>query len=219
MSYEEEQRKIQRLLEEFLSDDDDDEDWLQEDSADDYKPGDSDDESSYESSTSEEFPKIKGQKKEIVKPKVTSLDDGNENAEDIQLDVTINAIEDQGEVHNEVIHEDEHESDTIQQTIEAVISEYILSDENDNGDAAPNDNDNVINWFEPDGSFIKQFSFMEPTPGIKQYIIDSYYDKKPYNFFKLLLTDEIIAEICKETNRYAEQSNAKTIYTKSRLRW
>lgn len=61
-------------------------------------------------------------------------------------------------------------------------------------------------------------TFTENSPGINEEIIENFIDKEPYDFFKLLFTNEIIHHIVIETNRYAAQTVKKEKKPNSRVR-
>lgn len=133
-------------------------------------------------------------------------------------------MESQEELYDDEIQYNTAVQDTVSNIIESVISQYVLDDaDNDengnNADDATATHNEIMNWFVPDGSFMKKFTFTESTPGIKQYLRDAYQNKEPYDFFKIFITEEIIDHIVMETNRYAEQLKSKMKFKKSRLQW
>jgi hypothetical protein len=73
-----------------------------------------------------------------------------------------------------------------------------------------------INW-KPidDSSKLSGFKFTENKCGIKEEIMETFINKEPYDYMKLLITDDIINHIVLETNRYAAQSMEKEKKTKS----
>ncbi|CAH1981847.1 unnamed protein product [Acanthoscelides obtectus] len=90
----------------------------------------------------------------------------------------------------------------IQNVIEDVISQYAIESE-DEEMQTPDSGDN-IHWGPVDGSSLKHFGFAEADIGIKPEFYENY-DKEPYDFFKLFITDEIIEYMVYQTNLYAEQ--------------
>ncbi|KAL3286447.1 hypothetical protein HHI36_000954 [Cryptolaemus montrouzieri] len=97
-----------------------------------------------------------------------------------------------------------HTADTnIQRTIESIISNFTMeSDESEQED----DENSVsnLNWDTVDGSKLKKFDFEVEEVGMKtEYYAE--YNKEPYFFFKLFVTDEIIVYIVEQTNIYAQQ--------------
>lgn len=107
----------------------------------------------------------------------------------------------------------------VSQTIEDVISKFLLvdsssSDEEDNVDLAAN-----LTWGPVLGN-LKFFLFTEQNPGVKAIIYEEFYNKSPYDFYKLMVSDELINHIVIETNRYAQQCKQKNTLQKSRIiRW
>ncbi|KAG5895814.1 hypothetical protein JTB14_028518 [Gonioctena quinquepunctata] len=59
------------------------------------------------------------------------------------------------------------------------------------------------------GTSLKQFPFDLSNPGIKAHLYDDYIRKYPYDVFLLLITDEIVTFIVKETIHHAEQQFPK----------
>ncbi|KAL3278187.1 hypothetical protein HHI36_013526 [Cryptolaemus montrouzieri] len=100
-----------------------------------------------------------------------------------------------------------HTADTnIQRTIESIISNFTIeSDESEQED----DENSVsnLNWDTVDGSKLKKFDFVEEV-GIKTECYTEY-NREPYFFFKLFVTDEIIVYIVEQTNIYAQQKLAQ----------
>lgn len=66
-------------------------------------------------------------------------------------------------------------------------------------------------------SKLQMFDFAVATVGINEELHERYFDKSPYDFFRLFLTDEILRHIVNETNRYAAQEKAKITKPKSRV--
>lgn len=104
----------------------------------------------------------------------------------------------------------------VSQTIEDVISQFLLddsssSDEEDNVDLANN-----LTWGPVLGN-LKNFLFTEQNPGVKAIIYEEFYNKTPYDFYKLMVSDELINYIVIETNRYAQQCKQKNTSQKSRI--
>jgi hypothetical protein len=58
-----------------------------------------------------------------------------------------------------------------------------------------------LTWGPVDGSHLKVFGF---DAGVKAEFYNMY-QKDPYDFYKLFVTDDIIEHIAKQTNLYAQQ--------------
>jgi hypothetical protein len=106
----------------------------------------------------------------------------------------------------------------VSETIERVILQFFdkLSLEDTEEDAAGTSTSSSfnklfeINW-KPvdDSSKLSGFKFTENKCGIKEEIMETFINKEPYDYMKLLITDDIINHIVLETNRYAAQSMEK----------
>lgn len=82
--------------------------------------------------------------------------------------------------------------------IEEVIRQFAeQDDETENDGVGPA-------WHYVDGSHLKNIDFALRNAGIKPDLYDMY-NNDPYDFFKLFLTDDIIAYIVDQTNIYAAQ--------------
>ncbi|KAL3279870.1 hypothetical protein HHI36_017376 [Cryptolaemus montrouzieri] len=94
----------------------------------------------------------------------------------------------------------------IQRTIESIISNFTIeSDESEQEDENSVSN---LNWDTVEESKLKKFDFEVEEVGTKtEYYAE--YNREPYFFFKLFLTDEIIVYIVEHTNIYAQQKLAK----------
>ncbi|KAJ3642669.1 hypothetical protein Zmor_025430 [Zophobas morio] len=104
--------------------------------------------------------------------------------------------------------------DTINDVIERCMEEG--SDEDNANEHC--DNTNELTWEDVSGRNLKLFPFTEINVGVKEEIYAEYYDKGPYEFFKLFLTDELISMMVIETNRYATQCKASATLPKARIR-
>jgi hypothetical protein len=114
----------------------------------------------------------------------------------------------------------------VSETIERVILQFFdkLSLEDTEEDAAGTSTSSSfnklfeINW-KPidDSSKLSGFKFTENKCGINEEIMETFINKEPYDYMKLLITDDIINHIVLETNRYAAQSMEKKKKTKSRI--
>lgn len=104
----------------------------------------------------------------------------------------------------------------VSETIENVIMQFQI-------DNASSSEDEVIQpanqptWSPVTGNHLKTFPFAENDPGVKPEVHTQFFDKNPYNFYKLMVPDDIMNEIAFETNRYAAQCKNKNILRKSRI--
>ncbi|KAK9736406.1 Transposase IS4 [Popillia japonica] len=106
------------------------------------------------------------------------------------------------------------QSGTIQSVIEDVVANYSIEDDAEIASAIASNN---LNWGPIDGTSLKRFDFTEPNSGIKAEFYE-YYNKQPYDFFKLFVTDEIINDMVYQTNLYAEQVLKETQKTKGHVK-
>nr|CAH7758956.1 unnamed protein product [Callosobruchus chinensis] len=91
----------------------------------------------------------------------------------------------------------------IQETIESVISGFTVdSEESDQADDL--DTSTELNWGPIDEQKLKNFNFQSQNSGIRDEFF-TMYDKAPYDFYRLFLTDEILELITEQTNIYANQ--------------
>lgn len=96
------------------------------------------------------------------------------------------------------------QDDLVSNTIETVISEFTRQD-SEIGELA--DNSNLL-WQDVDGSNLQKFVFNLDGSGIQPEFYN-LYEKEPYDFSKIFLTDEIVTYIVDQTNLYATQKAAK----------
>ncbi|KAL3273607.1 hypothetical protein HHI36_015039 [Cryptolaemus montrouzieri] len=95
----------------------------------------------------------------------------------------------------------------IQKTIEPIISNFTIefdeSEQEDDEKSVSN-----LNWDTIDESKLKKFDFEVEEMGMKtEYYAE--YNRDPYLFFKLFITDEIIIYFDEQTNIYAQQKLAQ----------
>lgn len=107
--------------------------------------------------------------------------------------------------------------DPVQETIEQVIQAHQnFSDtesEDENEPAASSD----VTWNNVSGTFLKTFTFSEEHPGVKPEIYETYFDKSPFDFYKIFLSQDILVMMVEETNRYAAQMKNKETHRKARI--
>lgn len=105
----------------------------------------------------------------------------------------------------------------ITETIEDVIAQFRLDESSSEPEnTSPPIGDPI--WGPVRGNNLKHFPLTEPNPGVKAEIYERFYDKTPYDFYKLMVTDDIISHIVLETNRYAEQCKTRNNLPKSRIK-
>ncbi|KAJ8946600.1 hypothetical protein NQ314_008855 [Rhamnusium bicolor] len=108
--------------------------------------------------------------------------------------------------------------DSIDKVIEQVILEHTASsDSSESEDDSSVNNDNEIIWGAVTGDNKKQFSISEQNPEILTELYN-YYDKSPYEFYKMIVNDELFELFVTETNKYAEQEEQKKTKNKSRIK-
>nr|CAI5852091.1 unnamed protein product [Callosobruchus analis] len=91
----------------------------------------------------------------------------------------------------------------IQETIESVITGFTVdSEESDQADDL--DTSTELKWGPIDVQKLKNFNFQCQNSGIRDEFF-TMYDKAPYDFYRLFLTDEILELITEQTNIYANQ--------------
>lgn len=103
----------------------------------------------------------------------------------------------------------------IDEIIESVIAQNAYDntsdDENESPDTLP------ISWNSLTGNYKKNFPFAEGKPGIDAFLYDNY-EKSPYEVYKMIINDDIFQLFVTETNRYAAQEKDKSIFRKSRIK-
>lgn len=112
---------------------------------------------------------------------------------------------------------DDNGTSHISRTIEDVIRNFRLQSASSSEDEDIQASDNQPSWNPVRGIHLKKNPFTENDPGVKTEIHNQFFDKSPYNFYKLMVPDDVINHIVVETNRYAAQSKNKNIRRKSRI--
>ncbi|KAF2882178.1 hypothetical protein ILUMI_24004 [Ignelater luminosus] len=108
-------------------------------------------------------------------------------------------------------------SNNIDEIIEQVIAHNInYEDESDEDNINQETNTNFA-WMQVFGIHLNDFSFTENNSGIRRHIYDDY-QKSPYDFYKMLITDEIFQLFVNETNLYAHQEKTKNSTPNSRIK-
>ena len=108
-------------------------------------------------------------------------------------------------------------SDNVLDTINDVIERNVQESDEESSETEQPDNSEELMWEEVSGLHLNLFSFTETSAGVKEEIHAEYFDKVPYDFFKLFLTEEVLELMVTETNRYAAQSKASTKLPKARI--
>ncbi|KAF2898136.1 hypothetical protein ILUMI_08034 [Ignelater luminosus] len=108
-------------------------------------------------------------------------------------------------------------SNNIDEIIKQVIAHNInYEDESDEDDINQETNTNFA-WMQVSGIYLNDFSFTENNSKIRRHIYDDY-QKSPYDFYKMLITDEIFQLFVNETNLYAHQEKTKSSTPISRIK-
>lgn len=109
--------------------------------------------------------------------------------------------------------------DAVDQTINEVIFQSVGDDNTENSDEEPDvELEDSVDWKPIDNmSQLHKFDFSESKIGIREDLLEKYFDKSAYDVFRLFFTDHIINHIVIETNRYAEQVKASITKPKSRV--
>ncbi|KAJ8927402.1 hypothetical protein NQ314_020182, partial [Rhamnusium bicolor] len=130
---------------------------------------------------------------------------------EISTDISTNEIDIDTSEKNNI-------NDSVMDTIEQVIRDNLTdNDDKMNIDDELMTSEDII-WEDMSGAHLKTFQFTEGnTAGIKLELYERYYDKDPWDFYKLLVNQEIITMMVEETNKYAEQCKAKEQAPKARI--
>lgn len=194
-SYENEQRTLQKLMEEVLSDE---EDEPFQASSDEYEP-DSSHSSSYSSADSDE-PLVKKKKTSTYKTALsggeTLLGEGCSR----QLPEVIDNLASPNDLHR---------NDPVSETIEAVINQFQVDSSDEDEECLVQ----TLTWQVVTGQHLKDFQFDAPEKGVSNSLFE-HADKPPVFFFKLIVDEDLVDHIVTETNRYASQRKGST-----QLKW
>lgn len=82
-----------------------------------------------------------------------------------------------------------------------------------NNDAETSEEVENLTWGTVTGNHLKKFLFGLDCSGIREEVY-THYKKSPYEFYKMLITDEIINHIVSQTNLYIEQEKSKVTTSK-----
>lgn len=95
---------------------------------------------------------------------------------------------------------------SIEEVIENVISQFAVDSDSESNmsNTENNDTSTTASWAPVDGSNLKTFEFNVSSTGIKHEYYN-LFDKNPYDFYKIFITDDIITKIVQQTNLYAQQ--------------
>lgn len=189
MSYEKEQEKLMEMWNSVLSDESD------------FSPDVSEYEPSCESDSSNDSIPPEKRQRVFQTNDIPSTNVQSSNMKQSRsLEVEHNCIHD-----NEQIIDINNSENNIERIIEEVIAQNSVFIESDD-DSADNEIFD-IEWGPVTGNNIKYFQFSENS-GVRISLYEDYH-KTPYDFYKLLITDEIIQLCVTETNRYAAQEKVK----------
>ncbi|KAJ8965571.1 hypothetical protein NQ314_004031 [Rhamnusium bicolor] len=103
----------------------------------------------------------------------------------------------------------------LKKIIEEVIAQNTVFIESD--DDSPDNEIFDIKWGPVTGNHKRNLQFSDNS-GIRTSLYDDYH-KTPYDFDKLLITDDIIQLCVTETNRYAAQEKDKDSRRSRRQEW
>ncbi|KAJ8962444.1 hypothetical protein NQ314_005740 [Rhamnusium bicolor] len=92
--------------------------------------------------------------------------------------------------------------DNIDQSIADVVNRYTLESSSDEEN---DDNLSHIQWGPVDGKSLKKFDLVLNNTGIKQELYDMF-ERHPYDFFKLFITNDLVTYMMEQTNIYAAQT-------------
>lgn len=206
--YEENQKRVQALWQEMLSDEENDpvEDLL----GDVYLSDGYETENSSVSSEEDVAPRPKKRKKfDKLKNQSENIPTTSiQKVTTARLDIKTQPIPSTSK---------EHVDETLLKSIEETIEKFIL-DESDS-EAEDTIVQEEITWGPPTGHNLNQNIYFNATnSGISAAVHEEYYDKKPYDFYRLLINDSILDLIVQETNRYATQCQAENVTPGSRIK-
>ncbi|KAG5884257.1 hypothetical protein JTB14_011746 [Gonioctena quinquepunctata] len=198
--YEEEQQKLQKLLQECFSDEEDMNDFEPDGTSDEFEL-----ESDIESDSSIEYEPRK-------KKKVLTKISGSKRTANLHP-VNLGAS-----TSSEITQSASKPQHNISDTIEDVIQQMQVSSSGDEEDDQQVTHGTYV-WGPVTGSYLKKFDFLETEngTGFKAELYETMYNKTPYDFYKLFVNDDIINLMVTETNRYADQCIEKTVYRNARV--
>ncbi|KAG5874317.1 hypothetical protein JTB14_010518 [Gonioctena quinquepunctata] len=197
--YEEEQQKLQKLLQECFSDEEDMNDFEPDGTSDEFEL-----ESDIESDSSIEY---EPRKKKKVLTKISGSK-RTANSHPVNLGASTSS---------EITQSASKPQHNISDTIEDVIQQMQVSSSGDEEDDQQVTHGTYV-WGPVTGSYPKKFDFLETEngTGFKAELYETMYNKTPYDFYKLFVNDDIINLMVTETNRYADQCIEKTVYRNAR---
>lgn len=192
-SYEKEQERLQKLMNEIFSDEEVD---PFEASSDEFNPSSS----SSTSSEGSDEPLVK--KKKTYNHPTEFLNVGGETSKKHLLNKTDQASTSQNVNQN---------YDSISDTIETVVHQLQLESSDEAEELLPS-----LKWQEVTGQYLKDFPIDIPESGVVNALFE-HIDKPPIFFFKLLVDDDLVNNIVVETNRFAAQKKDSALQKWSRI--
>ncbi|KAG5865744.1 hypothetical protein JTB14_024139 [Gonioctena quinquepunctata] len=173
--YEEEQQKLQKLLQECFSDEEDMNDFEPDGTSDEFEL-----ESDIESDSSIEYEPRK-------KKKVLTKISGSKRTANLHP-VNLGAS-----TSSEITQSASKPQHNISDTIEDVIQQMQVSSSGDEEDDQQVTHGTYV-WGPVTGSYLKKFDFLETEngTGFKAELYETMYNKTPYDFYKLFVNDDII---------------------------
>lgn len=98
-------------------------------------------------------------------------------------------------------------SDMLEDLINRVVVANLVSSE-DKDERQEDEEDIDLTWGPVTGQYQKDFPFTETSPGIVPELYDKF-ENTPYDFYKMIIDDELFGLFVTETNRYATQERQK----------
>lgn len=108
-----------------------------------------------------------------------------------------------------------HIDEVIEQVIANNMVDIPIESDQESIDLNPDNQFDLI-WGSVTGNNIKIIDFSEANHGIRADLYVNY-EKSPYDFYKMIINDEIIDLFVTETNKYAAQEKNKVNFTHGRL--
>ena len=206
MSYEKEQQNLQKLWDDVLSASEDDFSASESD----YEPSDS------ELSTSEEDPETPRKKIRITLSPERKFKQALKSTENLPSTSAKRVVFLDAPSSRPELPTASPSTNNIDEIIEQVIQQNInYSDEGTelekNSEAR-----SEVTWSDVTGVNFNNIPFTVPNPGICTPLFD-FFEKSPYEFYKMLVTDEIFDLFVSETNLYAEQQKSREKSSKARI--
>jgi len=204
--YEADQKQLQKLWEEVMSADEDECDFSSDDSE--YEPEDTD-----TSDSDQSIPKRKSIAEIIKSPCIKRVKRivkiGTNDSSNFNRNLQVEEPQPSTSTCSSNTSTSNNDAQNIDDLIESVIAQnidYEYDDENINNSLQTENG--VLTWGPVTGNYIQNISFRLNDTGILPHIYD-HFQKTPYDFYKMVITDDIIQLFVDETNMYAQQEQNK----------